>query len=467
MSLEEKNIPLEYYKNNQDAIRKAVYEKCSRGEITLAQREQVLSILNEYVEASETILDKFINVFENYMKDKLTDEEFDTMVESYMEEQPDLFHVLFGDDIMARSIMLKECVQMVYDEGGISRTEGKALFKRIDGISDIEFVERTKFLTDDTVLESVYDEKINPMELGDGFLTVADHIVAMEERGELSREDCHHELLRMVNEYCNTVMANTTGSNDDYLCEDAFDIATKGFIATYAVVAGTMLTLLASIIAAPFVNKAKAKKVISGYEKLMKPKVKFSDLTFKPLNLYGLSEQYLPELQSLLKRDINIVGKGFVVYFKDKPFAAIAKANRYSLTVAGDTLAANASDYRVFYKQIMNNSDINPHSDYYRTAIIMRKYGLVDAEARHFLKTVMRDLKKRLKDAETEAKKAKKEASKSTSKVTKEFAEHAEGQDLFESVEREIYDRYNRGEYTLDQREELLMEARNRYFTGE
>ena len=113
MSLEEKNIPLEYYKNNQDAIRKAVYEKCSRGEITLAQREQVLNVLNEYVEASETILDKYNAVFESYMEDKLTDEEFEGMTESYMDEQPELFQVMFGEDITACAIVLKECVQMV------------------------------------------------------------------------------------------------------------------------------------------------------------------------------------------------------------------------------------------------------------------------------------------------------------------------------------------------------------------
>lgn len=482
MSIEEKNIPLEYYKNNQDAIRKAVYEKCSRGEITLAQREQVLGVLNEYVEASETILDKFINVFENYLEDKLTDEEFDTMVESYMEEQPELFHTIFGDDIMKRSIMLKECVQMVYEEGGVDREEGKALFDRIDEMTDMEYIERTKFLTDDTVMESAYDEKVDPVELGDGFLTVADHVVTMEENGELSREDCHHELIRMVNEYCDVVGKDLLDeTNPSY--EAAVDYSgmvagklkaptTHASIAAGAVIALSFLLtpIITSIIVDPVVNKAKSKKVISGFEKLKAPKIKFSDLKFKSKNIQLLAEK-IPELASAMKKEEKVKGKGYEIYYKDKLFAVVAKCNDANYNFGLDTTAqVKTPKSRIFYNQIMKNADTKPFVDYYRTATLMRKFGFVDNDARKFLKELLKELNKQAKEEEKRAKQeknAKKKASKSTSKVTKEFAEHAEGQDLFESVEREIYARYNRGEYTLDQREELLMEARNRYFTGE
>lgn len=500
MALDRNSIPLECYKENQDAIRTAIYEKCARGEITLAQREQVLSVLNEYVEASDSILENYFEAFENYMEDRISDEEFDTIVEAYMEEKPELFYALFGEDILDRANTLKECVQMVYDEGGIERKEGKALFKRIDEMADLEFAEREMLIeSPDMLTESADEDRVDVVGLEEGFSTVVEHVLRMEEDGEISLESCHRELIRMVNEYCDTIQNDLIISDENHVYEDAvddaFNDAFKDFDARFAasidafnaqvaegerfdkavntaliVTATAMIATLAAIIARPFVNKAKAKKVISGYEKLMKPKIKYSDLNFKSMNLYDLSEKFLPQLKSLLKRDVAIKGKGFVIYYNNKPFGAIAQCHDATYGAVGDGLAYSTSARQIFYSQIMKNADINPHKDYYRTAIMMRKYGMVDPEARNFLKTVMKDLKNQIKEAEKKAKQMKREkekASKAASKVTKEFVENSGNINLFESVEKEIYRRFNRGEYSLDQREELLSKARERYLTGE
>lgn len=474
MALDGNSIPLECYKENQDAIRTAIYEKCARGEITLAQREQVLSVLNEYVEASDSILENYFEAFENYMEDRISDEEFDTIVEAYMEEKPEMFYALFGEDIMDRANTLKECVQMVYEEGGIERKEGKALFKRIDEMVDLELAERSMLIeSPDMLTESADEDRVDAVGLEEGFSTVVEHVLRMEEEGEISLESCHQELIRMVNEYCDTMQNDLITADENHIYEGAFDdvdTAFKVLSTSWIAIATAMVATIAAIIAKPFVNKAKAKKVISGYEKLMKPKIKYSDLNFKPMNLYDLGEKFLPQLDSLLKRDIAIKGKGFVIYYNNKPFAAVAQCHDFTYGALNDGISYSSTSRQIFYNQIMKNADINPHKDYYRTAVMMRKYGMVDPEARNFLKTVMKNLKAQIKEAEKKAKQVKKEkekASKAASKVTKEFVENSGNINLFESVEKEIYRRFNRGEYSLDQREELLSKARERYLTGE
>ena len=318
------------------------------------------------------------------------------------------------------------------------------------------------------MMESAYEEKINTVELGKGFLTVADHIVLMEENGELSREACHQELLRMVNEYCDTIMLESK------IGEISVRKATNSGL-TIAAIAATILLIKAAI-SRRSIDKASARRVVSIYEKLKEPKIKTSELKFKKTNPVEAIRKYFGGGHDINElEDPTVVA--YLVTYHERPFAVLLGVDDKHVEVVDDptnqyggkstrTTTTTERDFKL----LNISGDAKKHQDFYRMYCMSHIFNTLDKESTVFLKYILGELtqiQKEQKKIERLAKKEKKEASKSASKVTKEFAEHAEGQDLFESVEREIYARYNRGEYTLDQREELLMEARNRYFTGE
>ena len=87
-------------------------------------------------------------------------------------------------------------------------------------------------------------------------------------------------------------------------------------------------------------------------------------------------------------------------------------------------------------------------------------------EVKDFLKSELKKAKSLKKELEKEEKAAeKKEKAKSKEDaLTKEYVEHTSEDALYDKVVSKIRTLYENGDISLERREELLMEAKNRFY---
>ena len=228
--------------------------------------------------------------------------------------------------------------------------------------------------------------------------------------------------------------------------EDSFDFDIVG-----GLIIGVTAAIFAAILAIPTgkvinrgLQKRASKQLSKAYETLRNPKVKWSDLTVDRISM-----EYAAELDSsvasAMKKDSAVNGKAFIATYKGKPFmSAVETYVRSSDDLAGvlDSRSYGSHTHIKAY-----DAEAKKHSDYYASMLLLKKVGIMRPELKRFVKTIIKEAKMTAK----ETKSAKKFTKESTIDVQKVQA-------LKVSAEARIRKKYESGEISIDQREELLMQ---------
>ena len=459
---------VEMYAENADLLKETIYEQCSRGEISLEEREEMLSTLNDYKYATAMVCEHVVDAIQQFGEGTVTGEELDTIVEGYNEQYPAQMEYLRGEDIQQRTEVFKDCINTIYNEGTIDRATGKAWMDRLNTICQSESAARfSSFLGDDAMMEesatdTMLQEQYEADDLLQSFIQIADHIALMKESGEVDPEVANMDVLRMIATYCEAM----EDLYPSYVLADHMvtEAAVNG---VSALGIGMLVATIGAIIGAGVgyvVTKKQFRTFVNAYEKMYNLPIKLSDLKFKKVAPYRVAESYLPDLRQIMDNDIGASGTAWLIEYKKRPFAALA-------VLTGNAIGAE----RPYYKLLYTNPDVRKHQDYYRTAIISSKHLFVDPEAMSFFKSFYKDLKQKERESKKEAKVAAKAAkatkavgktaSKNASKILKEFTESTNADfAMYDQVEQAIYEEYQIGNITLEQKEALIMEARRKFF---
>lgn len=227
------------------------------------------------------------------------------------------------------------------------------------------------------------------------------------------------------------------------------DFYTEGVIDVSMIIPIALFTAaLTSVVATPVgktinrgLQRRSAKHLSKAYETLHNPKVKWSDLTVEKISM-----EYAAELDSsvadAMKKDSAVNGKAFLATYKGKPFISAVETRIRSTDGYGDVRSYGSHTHLKAY-----DAEAKKHSDYYASMLLLKKVGIMRPELKRFVKTIIKEVKVTAKET------------KAAKKFTKEsaFNEYTV-QALKESAETKIRQRYESGEISIDQREELLMQ---------
>ena len=459
------------YAKKKDAMIRALYERCQIGEITLAQREAAIERLNQLCESTTTVdenpVDALVEAVNHYIDGTDTAEDLDRTICMVQESHPEVLRAFTGEDIDERYQTVLESVYHAIENDELSRSDAKTWMGILQNGYETEMTHRLiPFFGNDeeqTLLESAMDDGTDPYyNMMDSYNFMVDTIQELVDNGTLTEEAAMEEYQKLaINTY---VQMHEHVEDDNVMYE--MDAELVAMLATY-------IGIIAAAIAIPLGvlgrRKSKAKKLIDAYEMVHADEltVKFSDLECKKMGIEYAVEKYVPDLKSIFNRDAAVNGRGYLLQHKGKPFCFLVKYNSsYTSYTSGSGGGVSFSDSapRVLYKSIAPES--KKHEDFYRAVMILKYAGMMTPEVKDFLKSELKKAKALKKELEKEEKAAeKKEKAKSKEDaLTKEYVEHTAEDALYDKVVSKIRALYENGDISLERREELLMEAKNRFY---
>lgn len=459
------------YAKNKDAIIRALYERCQIGEITLAQREAAMERLNQLCESTNTVeenpVDALVEAVNHYIDGTNTAEELDRTLCMIQESHPEVLRAFTGEDIDERYQTVLESVHSAIECNALDRSEAKVWMEVLQNGYETEMTHRLlPFFGNEeeqTLLESAMDAGIDPYyNMMESYNFMVDTIQELVDNGTITEEAAMEEYQKLaINTY---VQMNEHAEGDTVMYE--MDAELVAFLATY-------IGIIAAAIAIPLGvlgrRKLKAKKLIDAYEMVHADEltVKFSDLDCKKMGIEYAVEKYAPELKSIFNRDAAINGRGYLLQYKGKPFCFLVKYNSsFTSYTSGSGGGVSFSDSapRFLYKSIA--PEAKKHEEFYRAVMILKYATMMTPEVKDFLKSELKKAKALKKELEKEEKALeKKEKAKSKEDaLTKEYVEHTTEDALYEKVVSKIRALYENGEISLERREDLLMEAKNRFY---
>ena len=459
------------YAKNKDAIIRALYERCQIGEITLAQREAAMERLNQLCESENTVeenpVDALVEAVSHYIDGTNTADELDRTLCMIQESHPEVLRAFTGEDIDERYQTVLESIHSAIEYNALDRSEAKVWMEVLQNGYETEMTHRLlPFFGNEeeqTLLESAMDEGTDPYyNMMESYNFMVDTIQELVENGTLTEEAAMEEYQKLaINTYVQ-------------MYEHAEDETTVYEYVHDQIGLAWCIGIITSAIAIPLgligTRKFKANKLIQAYEKLHADtlKVKFSDLECKKMSMEYAVEKYAPELKSIFNRDAAINGRAYLLQHKGKPFCFLVKYKSsytsYTSGSGGGGVSFSDSAPRFLYKSIA--PEAKKHEEFYRSVMILKYATMMTPEVKDFLKSELKKAKALKKELEKEEKALeKKEKAKSKEDaLTKEYVEHTTEDALYEKVVSKIRALYENGEISLERREDLLMEAKNRFY---
>ena len=460
------------YAKKKDAMIRALYERCQIGEITLAQREAAIERLNQLCESTTTVdenpVDALVEAVNHYIDGTDTAEDLDRTLCMVQESHPEVLRAFTGEDIDERYQTVLESVYHAIENDELSRSDAKTWMGILQNGYETEMAHRLlPFFgnaEEQTLLESAMDAGTDPYyNMMESYNFMVDTIQELVDNGTLTEEAAMEEYQKLA---INTYVQMHEHVEDDNVMYETVD----ELLASNA----TIIAIIAAAIAIPLGvlgrRKLKANKLIQAYEKLHADtlKVKFSDLECKKMGMEYAIEKYAPELKPMFNRDAAVNGRGYLLQHKGKPFCFLVKYNSSYTSYAGGSgggaVSFSDSAPRFLYKSIA--PEAKKHEDFYRSIMILKYAMMMTPEVKDFLKSELKKAKSLKKELEKEEKAiAKKEKAKSKEDaLTKEYVEHTAEDVLYDKVVSKIRALYENGDICLERREELLMEAKNRFY---
>ena len=458
------------YAKKKDAMIRALYERCQIGEITLAQREAAIERLNQLCESTTTVdenpVDALVEAVNHYIDGTDTAEDLDRTVCMVQESHPEVLRAFTGEDIDERYQTVLESVHSAIEHNALDRSEAKVWMEVLQNGYETEMAHRLlPFFGNEeeqTMLESAMDEGTDPYyNMMESYNFMVDTIQELVDNGTLTEEAAMEEYQKLA---INTYVQMHEHVEDDRVMYE-MDAELVVMLATYI---GALTAIIAVPLGIMGRRKIKARKLIDAYEMVHADElaVKFSDLDCRKMGIEYAVEKYAPELKSIFNRDAAVNGRGYLLQHKGKPFCFLVKYNSSYTSYASGSGGASFTDSipRVLYKSIA--PEAKKHEDFYRAVMILKYATMMTPEVKDFLKSELKKAKALKKELEKEEKAAeKKEKAKSKEDaLTKEYVEHTAEDTLYDKVVSKIRALYENGDICLERREELLMEAKNRFY---
>ena len=458
-----KDTPIEEYVKNGERIRKVLYEKCAAGEITLEEREAAIAKLSSYTESVTHFTSEIVNTIEEFCEGTLTCDELDTILTGYYKENPEQALYFNGTHIDNRYNAMKNEIVGLYEAGAIDLDMAAEQVDYLSTIYDISIGEHVASLTE-AVDHPMIDLMVSGMD--DYFGAIQEFKESAEEGSDLGVR------LNALDHFVEKTWQYFENNEGEMIKEGAADDFDKICEITNATLIVSTLACIALILSIPIgkaINMKKGSNVVKAYEDIHPDAIKYSELDIAKMSVAGTAAKYIPEVAKLLSEDLRVTGKCYLVKYKRKPFAVIARLQQQTSSVStGDNgYTVESSPYRFYYKSLCPEAE--KHQDFYEAALMLKKFKVSTPEIKSFAK----DLKKEYEELKKEAEKAekKKEQEEKLAKSVKEAAIAKESAGIeydndriYSAVRKQLMDKYAAGEITLEMREAALIEARDRLF---
>ena len=447
---QEKKFSAEECVTHQDEIRRAIYEKCASGEITLERREELLQNLNSMVLSESTVEDVFNEAMNNYLEDVTTEEEFDQVLTSIYEDHPAFAERILDEPVGRLYDMFHENVNDLYHDGLLSLEEAKYRSALFEDLFKEEY--KATYLTEEPEgLDKVQS-------LRDAYYDMLEAATDALNSGALSLEEFDSEIGKYADLYYResaSVLGHTPKCDYSTFLEnlitEARGISDNDSVYTEdAVETGLLITALVMIAAIPIglvidskMRGRTAKKLSNVYESTYKPAVKWKDLSVESVSIERLAELD-PSIAKAIQ-DPLVRGEGSLATYKGKPFMSVAVTAVTSYTTSSNGVATSSYGHRTHIKDY--TAEAKKHYDYYASMLLITRIGVMRPELKRFVTKLLKEAK------------IKEKQQKAAKKFTKESAiDVHKVQALKESAEARIRRKYEAGEISIDQREELLMQ---------
>ena len=311
-----------------------------------------------------------------------------------------------------------------------------------------------------TLLESAMDEGTDPYyNMMESYNFMVDTIQELVENGTLTEEAAMEEYQKLAINTYTQMYEHTEGDTVMY----EMDAELVAFLATYIGVIAAAIAIPLGVMGR---RKIKAKKLIEAYEMIHADEltVKFSDLDCKKMGIEYAVEKYVPSLSKLYNNDAGLNGKGVLLTRSGKPFCILVYYTSGFTVATTDGVGGASTRTRIIYKSFA--PEAKKHEEFYRSVMTLKYATMMTPEVKDFLKSELKKAKALKKELEKEEKALeKKEKAKSKEDaLTKEYVEHTAEDALYEKVVSKIRALYENGEISLERREDLLMEAKNRFY---
>ena len=456
-----KDTPIEEYVKNGERIRKVLYEKCAAGEITLEEREAAIAKLSSYTESVTRFTSEVVNAIEEFCEGTLTCDELDTILTGYYKENPEQSLYFNGTHIDNRYNAMKNEVVGLYEAGAIDLNMAAEQVDYLSTVYDISIAEHVASLT-----EAVDHPMIDLMVSG-----MDDYFGAIQEFKESTEEGSDLDVRLNALDHFVEKTWQYFENNEERIVKEAGADEIICDITNATLIASTLacIALILSIPIGKVINMKKGSNVIKAYEDIHPDAIKYSELDIAKMSVAGTAAKYIPEVAKLLSNDLRVTGKCYLVKYKRKPFAVIARLQQQSSSVStGDNgYTVESSPYRFYYKSLCPEAE--KHQDFYEAALMLKKFKVSTPEIKSFAKDLKKEYEELKKEAEKAEKKKEQEEKLAKSVKEAEIAKESAGIEydndrIYSAVRKQLMDKYTAGEITLEMREAALIEARDRLF---
>ena len=458
-----KDTPIEEYVKNGERIRKVLYEKCAAGEITLEEREAAIAKLSSYTESVTHFTSEIVNTIEEFCEGTLTCDELDTILTGYYKENPEQALYFNGTHIDNRYNAMKNEIVGLYEAGAIDLDMAAEQVDYLSTIYDISIGEHVASLTE-AVDHPMIDLMVSGMD--DYFGAIQEFKESAEEGSDLGVR------LNALDYFVEKTWQYFENNEGEMIKEGAADDFDKICEITNATLIVSTLACIALILSIPIgkaINMKKGSNVVKAYEDIHPDAIKYSELDIAKMSVAGTAAKYIPEVAKLLSEDLRVTGKCYLVKYKRKPFAVIARLQQQTSSVStGDNgYTVESSPYRFYYKSLCPEAE--KHQDFYEAALMLKKFKVSTPEIKSFAKDLKKEYEELKKEAEKAEKKKEQEEKLAKSVKEAEIAKESAGIEydndrIYSAVRKQLMDKYAAGEITLEMREAALIEARDRLF---
>ena len=379
-----KDTPIEEYVKNGERIRKVLYEKCAAGEITLEEREAAIAKLSSYTESVTHFTSEIVNAIEEFCEGTLTCDELDTILTGYYKENPEQALYFNGTHIDNRYNAMKNEIVGLYEAGAIDLDMAAEQVDYLSTIYDISIGEHVASLTE-AVDHPMFDLMVSGMD---------DYFGAIQEFKESAEEGSDLDVrLMALDHFVEKTWQYFENNGEEIIKEGAADGFDKMCEITNATLIVSTLACIALILSIPIgkaVNMKKGSNVVKAYEDIHPDAIKYSELDIAKMSAAGTAAKYIPEVAKSLSKDLRATGTCYLVKYKRKPFAVIARLQHQTSSVStGDNgYTVESSPYRFYYKSLCPEAE--KHQDFYEAALMLKKFKVSTPEIKSFAK----DLKK-------------------------------------------------------------------------
>ena len=447
------------YTDKRNDIIKILYEKCDAGEITLAQREAAINRLNFYCEGEEIDpTEKVQAALDDYIMGESTAEELDLALTAIYESFPETKTLFTAVDLDERYEIVENAIKEYKESGEATNEELKSMVKFLEAGYDVEATHRfTPFFGDDNevaMLESAMDADDNYYEILDSYYLIKESVDELLEDGTLTQEEADAEYEKLA-----------IGAYQQF-----YETAGAVLYLQISSLIQKTITTLVSLIATPInsaVKKAKAKKVIKAYETINADTIgtKMSDLSIKKISESYAGEKYYPELRQMVMTNSSIKGTYYLASKGAKPFA-FCGTFQFLEKRSGGGLGSTTTkaEPHIIYKSLC--PEAKRHEEYYRAMMILIYVKRMTVEVKDFCKEFLKKAKEMDKAAKKEmaAKQKAEKAKAKANKVAKEYVEEDENDILYNKTVEKIRALYENGDISLENREQLLMDAQHHFY---